>query len=218
MKTMRSWRSAFAIALLLGSTSFGATPGLAEDASEERNLPEFTRIVLEGAMDLIIHAGRDQSVRVETDHDYLSRVETYVSGDTLHISQKGKRWHDNEVFLEISLRGIESLGIEGAGDVEIYDIDSDTFNLDIDGAGDVTLQGKCGDADFEINGAGDLDASKLQCKNVTVEINGAGDADVYASESVVAELNGVGDIEVCGDPKSVRPRIFGLGSFEVNDC
>ena len=217
MKTMRSWRGAIAVALLLGSTTLGATQGVADEDSENRNVPEFTRVVIEGSMDLVITAGEDQSVRIETDSDYLSRVETNVSGDTLYISQEGRRWRNNEIFVEISVKKIEGLGIEGAADVEIYNIDSDTFELNIDGAGDVTLEGTCGDAVFEINGAGDLDAEDLKCKTVDIQINGAGDADLYASESVIAELNGVGDIEVCGDPDRVRPRIHGLGSFEVRD-
>ena len=62
------------------------------------------------------------------------------------------------------MKKIEGLGIEGAADVEIYNIDSDTFELNIDGAGDVTLEGTCGDAVFEINGAGDLDAEDFLAK------------------------------------------------------
>ena len=218
MKIMRSWRGTIAVALLLGTTVLGATQSFADDDddSENRNVPEFTRVVIEGAMDMIITAGEDQSVRVETDRGYMSRVETRVSGETLYVSQEG-RWRDGNLFLEISVETIEGLGIEGAGDVEIYNIDTDSFEMNIDGAGDVTLEGRCVDADYEINGAGDLDAEAFECENVEIRINGAGDAEVYASESVVAVLNGVGDIEVCGDPRSVKPRIFGLGSFEVRD-
>ena len=107
--------------------------------------------------------------------------------------------------------------IEGAADVDITGIDSDSFLLEIDGAGDVTLEGTCGEVEIEINGAGDIDAEEFECKSVDITINGAGDADVYASESVRAVLNGVGDITVYGNPSRVRPSIHGLGSFEVVD-
>ena len=218
MKTVRSLRGAAAIALLMGTATLGAAPALADEASDSRNVAEFTKVVIEGAMDAVITAGEDQSVVIETERNYLHRVETHVEGETLYISQEGRRWRDNEIFIEISVEVIEGLDIEGAGDVEIYNIDSDAFEMNIDGAGDVTLEGTCGDARYEINGAGDLDAEELQCRTVDIQINGAGDADVYASESVIAELNGVGDISVCGDPDRVRPRIHGLGSFEVDDC
>jgi len=216
-----------ALAALMGTTML-VPSGLAHsgEETESRNLDEFNRVVIEGAMDVVIEVGKSQSVKVSADEDYLDRVETHVDDGTLYISQEGRRWfgtegrrwHDANVDIEISVRNLDGIFIEGAADVEATGIDSDDFELEIDGAGDVTLEGTCGTVTIEINGAGDIDAEDLKCKNVDVTINGAGDVDASASESVIAELNGVGDITICGDPDRVRPSIHGLGSFEVIDC
>lgn len=204
-------------ALFMGAAML-ASPVLADEDSQTRSVAEFDRIVVEGAMDIYVDVGEPQAVKVSTERGYLDRVTTRVDGSTLYLSQEGRRWRDADVEVEISVRNLEAFRIEGAADVIIQGIDSPTFLLEIDGAGDVTLSGKCGEAEYEINGAGDLDAEDLQCNTVEVTINGAGDADVYASESVRATLNGVGDITVCGDPDRVRPSINGLGSFDVGDC
>ncbi len=216
MKNGRSKGLAAGIAILMGATML-ISPAWAADDSETRDVPEFSRIVIEGAMDINVSVGERQEVEVSADRGYLSRVETRVQRDTLYITQEGRRWRGADIEITISVENLTAFIIEGAADVDITGIDSDSFLLEIDGAGDVTLEGTCGDVEIEINGAGDIDAENFKCKSVDITINGAGDADVYASESVRAVLNGVGDITVYGNPSRVRPSIHGLGSFEVID-
>lgn len=216
MKNARSKGLATGLALLMGATMM-TTPALAYDDSETRDVAEFSRIVIEGAMDIDVSVGERQEVEISADRGYLSRVETRVDNDTLYISQLGRRWRNADIEVTISVENLSAFIIEGAADVDITGIDSDSFLLEIDGAGDVTLEGTCGDAEYEINGAGDIDAEDFKCKTVEITINGAGDADIYASESIRATLNGVGDITVYGNPSRVRPSIHGLGSFRVVD-
>lgn len=203
-----------ALAALMGTTML-VTSSLAHggEATESRDLNEFNRVVIQGAMDIVIEAGKSQSVKVSADEDYLDRIETRVDDGTLYITQEGRRWHDADVDIEISVRNLDGIFLEGAADVEATGIDSDNFELEIDGAGDFTLEGSCGTGTFEINGAGDIDAEGLKCKNIDVTINGAGDIDAYASESVEAEMNGVGNITICGDPDKVRPPHSWFGQF-----
>lgn len=216
MKNARSKGLAAGLALLMGATMM-TTPALADDDSETRDVAEFSRIVIEGAMDIEVSVGARQEVEISADQGYLSRVETRVERETLYISQEGRRWRNGDIEVTISVENLSAFIIEGAADVDITGIDSDSFLLEIDGAGDVTLVGTCGVVEIEINGAGDIDAEDFECKSVDITINGAGDADVYASESIRAVLNGVGDITVYGNPSRVRPSIHGLGSFEVVD-
>lgn len=215
MKPLRSAATAALAAFM--ATSMLVLPAQADD-SESRDLEEFSRIVIKGAMDIDVEVGKNQSVEIFADRGYLSDVETSVRGDTLYLSQGGRRWRNIDVDIEIQVRNLDSIRLEGAADINVINIDSDDFELEIDGAGDVTLEGTCGSLTIEINGAADIDAQDLKCKSVDATINGAGDIDAYASESVEATINGVGDITICGDPDRVRPRIHGLGSFEVGDC
>lgn len=187
----------------------------AEEITEERDVETFTKIVVEGGVDISIRAGEAQSVAITTEASHMERVETIVRDGVLTVDLKGRRWRDADVEIEIAMAKFEGLEIDGAADAAISNIDSEEVEIEISGAGDVSMDGACTTATFEVNGAGDIDAESFQCANVDLTINGAGDAEVFASETVKARINGVGDIEVYGNPKSVDRRIAGLGGFEL---
>lgn len=187
----------------------------AKDITQKRDVATFTGIVVEGAMNLEVKVGGKQSVSITTDDNYMDRVETRIEGGQLVIGQKGRHWNNIELTVKISVAELNDFTVEGAADAEIYGIKSDNFNVDIGGAVDLTLEGTCKKARYEINGAGDINARDFKCQDVEVTINGAGDADVYASEKIKATLNGIGNVSVYGNPSVIRPRINGLGGFEI---
>lgn len=219
MKMTRSQLNLSAIAVLGTALSMAlavAEPvDAADEVSETRDLKIFSRILIEGALDLSVEAGKKQNIQVTTEPSHMNRVITKVEGDTLVISMEGRRWRNADVLVTITMQTLDGLIVEGAVDAELLNIDSKNFSVEVDGAADIAITGKCGSADFQINGAGDLKAEDFRCKNVSITINGAGDAEVYASVSVVATINGVGDIDVYGNPDKVRPSIRGIGDFEL---
>ena len=50
----------------------------------------------------------------------------------------------------------------GAADVDLTDINVQKLKVDVNGAGDVIVEGNAADADLSVNGAGDIDASRLK--------------------------------------------------------
>ncbi len=215
MKAIRSQLNISAIAVLAGALAMVMPATAADEVSESRDLKKFSRILIEGAIDLSVEAGKKQSVQVTTSTSHIDRVTTTVEGDVLVISMTGRRWRNADVSVTISMKTLDGLVVEGAVDAELLNIDSRNFSIEIDGAADIAITGICGSAEFQINGAGDLNAQDFKCKNVSIEINGAGDAEIFASASVEATINGVGDIDIYGDPDKVRPRIAGIGEIEV---
>ena len=206
------------LAYVLGAITIGlssTTAFASSDETQTRDVDTFTGILVEGAMNLEVTVGEEQRVIITTDAGYNDRVETTVEDGVLVIDQKGRRWRDIDVEVTIEVPSLDSFIIEGAADADISGISSDSFTVRIDGAADITLEGECVKASYEVNGAGDINAKEFICEEVDIEINGAGDADVYASETITATLNGVGDITVYGDPSRIRPRINGLGSFDM---
>ncbi len=219
MGIIRPLTGLFAVATLwLGIVSEFGVAQAADLASETRDLPPFSRIDARGDFQLQINAGEEQSVRIETVERDLKRVETEVRGGRLILTYK-ERWFsflfDRERIVTISLPALRGVELSGAGEINAAGIDSEDFDLTVSGAADVTLKGSCGTFDFNLNGAGDVMASELQCKSVGVMINGVGDAEIYASESVSAVLNGLGKVKVYGNPKKVSKQINGLGDFEI---
>jgi Putative auto-transporter adhesin, head GIN domain len=206
-----------AAALLLASSVSLAPAALARgDESEMRDVADFDEVVVAGvALELSIEVGGEQSLEITVDEGDLERVETRVSNGVLTIRQRGRRWRGTDLEVHITMPALAAFTVEGAADAEIKGLDEDELEVNIEGAVDLYLEGRCGTFELEINGAGDINAKDMQCENVEIEINGAGDAEVYASLSIEATLNGIGDITVWGNPGSVRPRINGMGSFEL---
>ncbi|MFC3050595.1 head GIN domain-containing protein [Kordiimonas pumila] len=212
----RGARTLAAICLMCALTA----PALfADETSITRDLPAFTTIVIEGALDLKLTAGKDQHVVVKTESDYHEHVSTTVTGNTLTIDtdhgRKNTFWGNEDVTITIELPNLEKLDVKGAVDGTLSNLDADDFMLDVKGAADVKLKGTCNTFKMEIKGAGDIEATDFKCKSVAIKVRGAGDASVFASEAVDAEVSGVGAVDIYGSPADVRKKVSGIGSIDL---
>lgn len=112
-----------------------------------------------------------------------------------------------------------SLDINGAGDFDAKEFEVVTFKANINGAGDISIKNvKCkGNADFLINGAGDID-TKLKCENAKLTVNGAGDIDLDVKcNMLTAECNGAGDIKLKGECDMLIKSDGPIGGIDSRD-
>ena len=172
------------------------------------------------AISAIIDAtGEVTKVTVETAENRMDDVETYVRGDTLVIdmSSSGRRnyWRNVDVDVVIAIKSLEGIEVMGAVEADIKGVDSERLEIEIKGAADLNIEGKCGELDLDVRGAGDISASDLKCESVEVDVAGAGNASVYATDKVDADVAGVASIQVYGKPKTVRKHVGGLGSISI---
>lgn len=186
--------------------------------TEERDLSGFTKIEVQGAIELELTAGSDYSVSIEARQDRIGDIITEIDGDTLIIDMEDDRrgWWDNvHVEVVITMPTLEELEVLGAVEGELHDIDSEELTIDVRGAADVEVEGTCGTLTLDVRGAGDIDADRLECSDVVVDVKGAGSASVYASDSIDARVAGVASISIYGDPKQVRKHEGGLSSITI---
>ena len=184
-----------------------------------KGLDAFNSILIKGGMELNIEVGPGFSVEVTGDDYRASDVEFIVDDGelTIDMPDRGRRfWDDADIAVSITMPEMVGIRVDGAVDAEIDGIDSDVFELDLRGAGDIELSGTCGDLTVDVRGAGDIDAEDLKCKDVKVELRGAGDVTVFAKESIDARLAGIGNIDVMGKPENVRKRLGGLGNISID--
>ena len=220
------------LAAIMGTTAI-FNYALARDyETEARDLDDFDKIVLNGSADVNIVVGETQSVEVRTESDYMSRVKTEVKGNTLYISQEGRHWRNVNVTLEVRVEDLNGIIIDGSGDFDVINLDSDSFELaingsgdvnlsgnsvsydvEIDGSGDVTLSGGCNSMVVDVDGSGDVDAENLKCKTVDLTLEGSGDIDAYVSDELVLTMQGSGDVTIYGDPVLKHPRMKGSGDL-----
>lgn len=215
-KTVKS----VAMAIAMFGAAFTTSQVMADD-SETRKLANFHSIVINGAIELDVKIGKTQKVNVQVEDMKLSAVETKVKNGVLYIDTLDKKsfWggkkQSGEVELTLVMTAFNKISVKGAVDGEISGVDSKNVSLEVSGAADLDISGKCENLKVAVRGAGDLDADKLFCKTADIHISGAGDAEIYASQKVKAIVSGVGNVSVLGNPKDVMKKVHGLGGIKI---
>ncbi len=190
------------------------------DYDEARDLEPFSRIKLEGLMDVTIEVGEEQSVTITANKErYLRDTNTRVSGDRLIIdtdidSGFFTLFKDIDISIHITMPSLEEVELDGLGGIVIKNLDADEFRLELDGMGSIEIDGICNKAVFTLDGLGDLDARGLKCKSVRLTMDGMGNADIYASEYAEVYIDGMGDVDVYGNPEKTKYREDGFGDID----
>lgn len=190
-----------------------------DTVKEERDLATFTRIKVKGAIKLEVTGGKDQSVFVEVDEDFAEQLITTVEDDTLTIDMysKGKkrRWKGPKIDVKISLQTLEAIELDGAMDGSFKNLNGSDLDVDISGAGNLSIEGTCGTLRVRLSGAGNIEAEDFKCKNAEIKLSGAGNIEAYASEKADVRLAGIGNIDITGSPKDVTKKKGGFGSIDI---
>lgn len=149
----------------------------------------------------------DPSLRFESDSFTIT---VYAACEDIYIAG------GYDIDADMSGVGSLSLVIDGAANGNIYGLTASSVDLEVNGAGEIDLQGKTEALTCTVNGAGSIDADELTAMKVKATLNGAGEISVNATDKLVAAVNGIGNIEYSGDP-SVEKSINGLGSVKKKD-
>jgi len=97
--------------------------------------------------------------------------------------------------IEIYLPELESISMEGAGNIKIYN--GSAVNLDI-----------------KVSGTGNIDTSNYEVENVYVDVSGTGTIKIWATNSVSGSISGVGNVRYKGNPSMGNLDISGVGTFK----
>ena len=209
--------------------------------SEERQVSGFKYVVLEGMGDMEIIVGDTESLTIEAEDNIISRIESYVSGDTLHIGferffsiipTKGITY----TLTVKDLNGIEVSGygdvyilelttdhldveVSGGGWVAIDNLNADELNVKLSGAGDFDISGAVKKQEISLSGAGSYKAEDLRSEFTEIDISGAGSAQLWVTNRLDVNLSGVGSLQYYGEA-DVEQNISGVGkviSLGVHD-
>ena len=195
--------------------AFGvAGAALADDdrmITNKLDLTGFDQIEISGVYDLDVVVGPEFSVELTAPQYEMDRVEASVKNGVLNLDMRDKkrggkkRWHNKRdgVDAVITLPMLRGIDVSGVVDGVIKDVNTDEFEIDISGVGDIEIDGECGVLEATLSGVGDLEAERLECNKVIVRVSGVGDAEVYARDEVEARVSGMGDIDVYGAPEKV---------------
>lgn len=189
--------------------------------TETLQVEAFDAIDVEATAKLEITIGEPLSVVVRGSEKAVRRVETRVSGDTLHIKSRAKDWairNDNaRLTFQITVPRLESLRLEGGNDVNVVGFAGGETRIRASGAVNLNADGHLDKLTVRMSGAGHADLSRLVADAATVTVDGVGNVIVNSRESLDATMNGVGAIFYTGSPRRVSTRMNGLGTIGQRD-
>ena len=205
----------------------GRVQGSGKVIDDERSVPAFSRVVVNGPLDVRIAPADAHGVVVRADDNIAPLVETVVSGDDLVVGQRPGASYRTRTRVVVrvraapALRGVVLRGsgdiravridgevfemtLQGSGDIAIDDLQARTVAVSLAGNGDVRAKGTVDSLGVVIDGSGDVHFADLVARTVAVSIRGSGDARVHATEELQVSIAGSGDVRYRGEPKITR--------------
>ncbi|WP_077034263.1 head GIN domain-containing protein [Pelomonas sp. KK5] len=197
-----------------------------------RSVAPFSKLRLEGPLDLRVSQAAADAVRIHADDNIEPLVESRVEGDTLILRLRpgtgfSTRHAPSIVVDARTLQAIAvdgsgdlsmerfkgdalSLALSGSGDLRIGQIEVRDFNVDMRGSGDVQVAGSAQTQSWSLHGSGDVDARRLDGRTIKARLTGSGDMSVGSADTLDVEINGSGDVSYSGRPQ-LHQRVNGSG-------
>jgi hypothetical protein len=185
-----------------------------EFASEERTVGHFDRIAISGRCDLSVKVepGASTRVVVNSDGGAIEDVTTKTSNGKLRIDDSGG--FGGPVLVSVRVGDLRGIDVSGTGQVRIWGVDADEFDLDVSGAADVRVAGVADVFDCEIRGTAKVEAQFLHAERSEIEVSGAADVGVCANDALEIEVSGTADVDWWGLAVNVDEQISGAGSVK----
>jgi hypothetical protein len=183
--------------------------------TEDRTISTFTEIDAGGAFEIEWQSG-SPALRITTDENLLSHVESDVSGDTLRLRTHDQIWPTHGIKVVISSPTRAAARIRGAVKLTAKQLTGPKFALEASGASHVLLDGNIDGLLADMTGASELEASGLQTKTAEISTTGAGDAEVAVAETLKVAITGAGKVTYSGNP-TIQKHITGAGTVRRKD-
>ena len=142
---------------------------------------------------------KNGELKISTDREIHFRTEcfevtVYANCDSVSISGG----------IELIMDGVSTTSLEidvqGAVKAQIADAHADSMSIKVDGAGEFDINGDVDTFSAEFNGAGELRAMELICKDASISISGAGDVEISCTGTLSTDISGVGSVGYYGSP------------------
>ncbi len=196
--------------------------------AEDRDVPAFDSVEVDGSGNVTVSQSSSQRVRVETDDNILPLVRTEVVGGVLHLGLVNGAHVQHLSRLEFSVAAprVKGITISGSGNARTASaLRADDMRLDIrgsgnidcearaatlaatiGGSGDITVRGRADRVSAAIDGSGSVRARDLESSAASVRINGSGDVVVNAIDTVDIDINGSGSVHYTGGARATVHR------------
>ena len=184
--------------------------------TDERPVSAFANIDMSGAFTIEWQSGTP-SLRITTDENLLSYIDSDVSAETLHLRTREQIRPTHGVRVVISSPTRTGARTTGAVKLDAKQLSGTRFALESRGASRVSLEGNIDELLVDMTGASELAASNLQTKVSEISTTGAADAEISVAEKLKVAITGAAKITYSGNPATIEKHISGAGSIRHKD-
>ncbi len=184
--------------------------------TDERPVSAFANIDMSGAFTIEWQSGTP-SLRITTDENLLSFIDSNVSGETLHLRTREQIRPTHGVRVVLSSPTRVGARTSGAVKLDAKQLSGARFALESRGASRVSLEGNIDELLVDMTGASELAARSLQTKTSEISTTGAADAEIAVAETLKVAITGAGKITYSGNPATIEKHISGAGSIRHKD-
>jgi hypothetical protein len=180
--------------------------------TQTRGVAKFTRIENRASVDVRLHVGEPQRVRVLAGEKVIDDVRTEVRDGTLQVTFDHDGFGGNDVVVEASVPQLTDIEASGSGDIDAEGIEAGAFDVRSDGSADIALAGTAARLAVDLDGSGDAHLADLVAREAKVFVGGSGDTDLRAEDRLDVTLDGSGDVRYHGDP-ALTQNVDGSGDL-----
>lgn len=202
------------LTLVMSGCSEEGINGKGPIVEDERMVDDFTSLDLQIPAKLYVYSGAESSVRIRTNQNLMSRIETTVVNGELRIETIPDVWIRKTDVLNVYVTSdlVSNFRINGSGFIMIEDcLNTNSASFEINGSGDIHACGQTDVLSVVVNGSGKFRGYDLETKTAELEIYGSGDIETRVSETLEASISGSGNVRYVGNPQ-VFTQISGSGN------
>jgi hypothetical protein len=199
-----------------------------------RQVPVFSGISAEGAFDINITQGDENTLSVEAGSKVLDKIKTEVKDGVLQISSEGNLSTDSAMRISIVLSTLKSLDcsgacrvhgsglfktehlrleVTGAGQTDL-ETEVEKLEIKLSGAGKLFLSGKANELEASLDGAGQLKAIHFISDKAVLSLSGASNADVNVKKDLQGHVSGASSLIYAGSPEHESIESSGASSVQ----
>jgi len=185
-----------------GTVSFGGLRGSGDLVTESRTVSGFDEIVVLGSGNVIVDVTGTETLEIEAEDNIMEFLTTEVVNGRLELGfESGQPLSPSrDITYTITAADLNAMTINGSGNIDATDIDTDTFEVTISGSGDVEPQGASNHLRVTISGSGRFDGTGLESATGEVGVSGSGNVVVNVTDELSVTISGSGDVQYMGDP------------------
>ena len=201
--------------------------------TETRNLTEFHVLRSEGSFEINVTIDTINEISIEAEENLIPYIYTKIHGSTLIIKNSSNFYIQEHypIIINVKTKNLDDVKLSGSGEIYCDSLNTDYFETDllgsgeiytniwanyidanISGSGEITFWGESSESDFNISGSGDMLSYNLIQDTCYINISGSGDMFVNVTDLLDVTISGSGNVHYKGNPV-VKSQITGSGKL-----